>query len=177
MKRDEVLSILENADLDNNAKLQQILDMNGASINAQKARLTDLEKQVATHQADLLAERDKYKDYDAIVQERDALKAEKEERASTDRFNAVLGDNKPKNNFTRKGLADLFRAELAKTENAEKQDAEIFAAMVKGHEAEFFETRHHFSTVPSNPSVGTPNDTEGYLDALYKNNPYYKKNN
>jgi flagellar basal body rod protein FlgC len=177
MKRNEVLAILENAELDNSAKLQQILDLNGASITARDQRIKALEEAAAGHSATLDAEREKYKDYDAILQERDKLKAEKEEKEFEGRFLQAMGKNKPKNDFTKKGLIDLFRSETQKAENQGKQDADIFAAMVKGKEAEYFDSPVRLSMTPTNPAIQTPTSTEAYLDAMYEKNPYYKKNN
>jgi hypothetical protein len=177
MKREDILAILENAELDNSARLQKILDLNGNDINAKNQRIKTLEDAAATHAAELEAERGKYKDYDSIVQERNTLKAEKERKAFEDRFTSVLGNNKPKNEFTKKGLIDLFESELAKPENAEKKDSEIFEGMIKGKEKEFFEANVRLNMSHTNPSIKRPENTEAFLDEMYKDNPYYKKMN
>lgn len=175
MKREDVLAILENAELDNSAKLQSILDLNGADINAKNQKIKTLEDAAANHAAELEAERGKYKDYDTVLQERDALKAAKEEKEFEDRFSAALGDQKPKNEFTRKGLIDQFRSELQKEENKDKNDTQIFSDMVKGKETEYFERSVRLNMSPINPSIKNADTPAAYLDELYKDNPYYKK--
>lgn len=177
MKREEVLAILENAEMDNSAKLQSILNLNGTDINAKNQRIKALEDAAATHATELETERNKYKDYDSIVQERDTLKAEKEAKEFEGRFSEAMGKNKPKNDFTKNGLIDLFKSELQKPENQGKQDSEIFANMVKGKETEYFESSVRLNMTPINPAIQKPTNTEAYLDELYKNNPYYKKTN
>lgn len=177
MKREEIMAILEDAGQDNATKLQNILNLNGADINSHKQRIKTLEDAAANHSAELEAERGKYKDYDTILQERDALKSEKEAIEFESRFSEVLGKNKPKNDFTKNGLIDLFKGEIAKDENKGKPDSEIFAAMVKGKEAEYFEPSVRINMSPINPAVQTPTNTEAYLDELYKNNPFYKTKN
>jgi hypothetical protein len=175
MKREDVLAILENAEIDNSAKLQAILDLNGTDVNSKNKRIKELEDAAEGRETAFETERQKYKDYESILQERDALKAEKEEKAFCDRFNSVLGNNKPKNEFTRKGLIDLFRAEVAKDENKGKEDADIFATLVKDHEAEYFESKVRFNMTPSNPNIKQPTSTEAYLNEIYKDNPFYKQ--
>jgi hypothetical protein len=177
MKREDVLAILEDENLDNAAKLQRILDINGTDINGKNARIRELEDAAGTHATQLQAERDRYKDYEAILQERDALKTEKEKRVFDDRFSAVLGKNVPKNDFTRAGLEEMFKGELAKPENASKKDADIFATMISGKEKEFFDSPIRLNMTPSNPAAKIPTDTESYIDEVYRDNPYYKKIN
>lgn len=175
MKREDVLAILENTELDNAAKLQGILDMNGADVNGKNKRIKELEEAATGRKTAWEAERAKYQDYDTILKERDALKAEKEEKAFEERFSTVLGENKPKNDFTRKGLIDLFRTEIAKKENQGKEDSDIFGTIVKGHEAEYFESKLRLNMTPANPNIKKPTTTEAYLDEMYKDNPWYAK--
>lgn len=176
MKREDVLTILENQELDSAAKLQAIMDMNGTDVNAKNARIRELEAQATNHATELTTERERYKDYDAILQERDTLLKEKQDRAYTDRFNAVLGKNTPKNDFTRKGMEALFRDELAKEENQGKEDVDIFNAMTEGKEKEWFDNPIQLNMAPINPNAKTPNKTEDYIHNMYKDNPFYNPN-
>lgn len=177
MKREDVLTILENQELDHSGKLKAIMDLNGADVNAKNARISELEGQAATHATELAAERERYKDYDAILQERDALLKEKDDRALADRFAAVLGKNTPKNDFTRKGMEELFRAELAKEENKGKEDGDIFKAMAEGKEKEWFDNPIRLDMTPINPEAKTPGKAEDYIHAMYKDNPFYNSKN
>ena len=175
MKREDVLAILDNQELDNDARVTQILNMRGDEIKGKNDRIKELEGMVSQRDTDYTKITEKYKDYDAILQERDNLKAEKAENAFQDRFKAVLGENKPKNTFTRDGLVNAFRAEVAKEENAEKTDADIFKTIIDGHEAEYFDGKVTVNMTPSNPDVTPPTETQAFLDKVYGNNPYYKK--
>ena len=176
MKREDVLAILDNQELDNDARVTQILNMRGDEIKGKNDRIRELEGLVSQKDTDIATFTEKYKDYDAILQERDTLVAEKAENAFQDRFNAVLGANKPKNTFTRDGLVNAFRTEIAKEENAEKPDADIFKTIIDGHEAEYFEGKVTVNMTPINPDVTPPTETQAYLDKMYAGNPYYKPN-
>ena len=175
MKREDVLKILENTEIDNDAKITQILNMRGEEINAKNKRIKELEGVVTQKETEHTELAEKYKDYDAILQERDALVAEKAENAFRERFTSVLGDKKPKNTYTRDGLESAFRAEIAKEENAEKTDADIFNTIIDGKENELFEGKVTVSMTPHNPDVTPPTETQAYLDSVYKGNPFYKQ--
>lgn len=175
MKREDVLAILENQELDNDARVTQILNMRGDEIKGKNDRIKELEGVVTQKDTDYTALTEKYKDYDAILQERDTLVAEKAENAFQERFKNVLGNSKPKNTYTREGLENAFRAEVAKEENAEKTDADIFQTIVGGKEAELFEGTVTVNMTPTNPDVKPLTETQAYLDTVYANNPYYKK--
>ena len=175
MKREDVLAILENQELDNDARVTQILNMRGDEIKGKNDRIKELEGVVTQKDTDYTALTEKYKDYDAILQERDTLVAEKAENAFQERFKNVLGNSKPKNTYTREGLENAFRAEVAKEENAEKTDADIFKTIVDGKEAELFEGTVTVNMTPTNPDVKPLTETKAYLDSVYANNPYYKK--
>jgi hypothetical protein len=175
MKREDVLKILENAELGNDAKIDQILNMRGAELSTTNARIKELEDTVAQKAAEYSSLTEKYKDYDTILQERNALTAEKAENAFKARFDSVLGTNKPKNQFTREGLMTAFRTEIEKAENAEKKDVDIFKTLVDGHEGEYFDGTVEIRMAPINPDVTPPTETQSYLNEFYKNNPYYKQ--
>lgn len=176
MKREDVLKILENPELDNDSKINQILNMRGTEMNESDTRIKNLKDTISQKETEVAQLTEKYKDYDAILQERDTLVAEKAENAFQDRFNSVLGENKPKNTFTRDGLVNAFRAEIAKEENAEKPDADIFKTIIDGHEAEYFEGKVTVSMTPHNPDVTPPTETKAFLDKMYAGNPYYEQN-
>lgn len=175
MKREDVLTILENAELDNDAKITQILNLRGEEIKGKNTRISELEGTVSQKEAEYAALTEKYKDFDAILQERDSLVAEKAEKAFKERFNNVLGNNKPKNTYTRDGLENAFREEIAKEENAGKTDAEIFKTIIGGHEAECFEGNVSINMPKANPDVEAPTEIGAYLDKVYGNNPHYNK--
>lgn len=175
MKREDVLKVLENTELDNDAKIDQILNMRGTELNAKNTRIKELEETVSKQTSDYNALTEKYKDYETVLEERNALTAEKAENAFISRFDAVLGTHKPKNDFTRDGLVNAFRTEVAKEENAGKTDEDIFKTIIDGHEAEYFEGSVQVNMTPINPDVNPPTETQAYLDSVYKGNPYYNK--
>ena len=103
MKREDVLKILENTELNNDSKIDQILNMRGAELNASNARIKTLEDTLSKKEQEHTDLTEKYKDYDAILNERNTLAEEKAEKARQERFSVVLGENKPKNEYTREG--------------------------------------------------------------------------
>lgn len=175
MKREDVLNILENPELDNDAKINQILNMRGAELNESNTRIKNLQDTLTQKETEVAQLTEKYKDYDTILNERNALTEEKAEKARQERFSVVLGENKPKNDYTREGLYNAFNAAIAKEENAEKTDADIFTSIIDGKEKELFEGKVTVNMTPINPDVKTPTDTEAYLDSVYSGNPFYKK--
>lgn len=188
MERAVIKSILANAELSDDAKLEQIMNLNGADITREK----DTAKQIKADleaansklagfsdydriKTELDAERAKnaaYADHDAIVAERDALKAEKEERIFDDRFDKVMGSNKFKNDFTRDGVKKMFRDELSKEENKEKKDDEILKSLVTGHETEYFDSPVKLNMTPHNPGAKAPNEIDEIIATKYKDNPW-----
>lgn len=175
MKREDVLKILENPELDNDAKINQILNMRGAEMIASDNRIKNLEDTLSQKEQEHNELTERYKDYDTILNERNALVEEKAEKARQERFSVVLGENKPKNDYTREGLYNAFNAAIANEENAEKTDADIFKSIVDGKETELFEGKVTINMTPANPDATPPTETQAYLDKVYADNPYYKK--
>jgi hypothetical protein len=176
MKREDVLKILENPELDNDAKINQILNMRGAELNESNTRIKNLQDTLSQKENEVAQLTEKYKDYDTILNERNTLTEEKAEKARQERFSVVLGDNKPKNDYTREGLYNAFNVAIAKEENAEKTDADIFTSIIDGKETELFEGKVTINMTPHNPDVTPPTETQAYLDKMYAGNPYYKQN-
>lgn len=175
MKREDVLKILENPELDNDAKINQILNMRGAEMIASDNRIKNLEDTLSQKEQEHNELTERYKDYDTILNERNTLVEEKAEKARQERFSVVLGENKPKNDYTREGLYNAFNAAIANKENAEKTDADIFKSIVDGKETELFEGKVTINMTPINPDVTPPTDTQAFLDKEYAGNPFYKK--
>lgn len=175
MKREDVLKILENPELDNDAKINQILNMRGAEMIASDNRIKNLEDTLSQKEQEHNELTERYKDYDTILNERNALVEEKAEKARQERFSVALGENKPKNDYTREGLYNAFKAAIANEENAEKTDSDIFKSIVDGKETELFEGKVTINMTPINPDVTPPTETQAYLDKVYADNPYYKK--
>ncbi len=176
MKREDVLKILENPELDNDAKINQILNMRGAELNESNTRIKNLQDTISQKETEVAQLTEKYKDYDTILNERNTLTEEKAEKARQERFSVVLGDNKPKNDYTREGRYNAFNVAIAKEENAGKTDAEIFTAIIDGKETALFEGKVTINMTPTNPDVTPPTETQAYLDKMYAGNPYYKQN-
>ena len=176
MKREDVLKILENPDLDNDAKINQILNMRGVELTASNTRIKTLEDTLSQKETEFQELTERYKDYDTILAERNALNEEKAEKARQERFTSVLGDNKPKNDYTREGLYNALNAAIAKEENAEKTDADIFTSIIDGKETELFEGKVTINMTHTNPDVTPPTETQSYLDKVYAGIPYYNQN-
>lgn len=175
MKREDVLRILENPELDNDAKINQILNMRGTEMLETDTRIKNLQDTLTQKENEVAQLTDRYKDYDTILNERNTLAEEKAEKARQERFSVVLGDNKPKNDYTREGLYNAFNTAIAKEENAEKTDADIFTSIIDGKETELFEGKVTINMTPTNPDVTPPTETQAYLNKMYAGNPYYKQ--
>lgn len=175
MKREDVLKILENPELDNDAKINQILNMRGTELNETNTRIKNLQDTLSQKETEIAQLTEKYKDYDTILNERNTLTEEKAEKARQERFSVVLGDNKPKNDYTREGLYNAFNVAIAKEENAEKTDAEIFTSIIDGKETELFEGKVTINMTPTNPDVTPPTELQAFFDREYANNPHYNK--
>ena len=171
MKREEIDSILKNADLDDGGKIDAILNLRGAEVNAANKRYSDLEGKYN----DAVAAGESHKDYDAIKAEVETLRAEKADRAMSDRFTAVVGGKKFVNTFTADGVKKAFSDALALPENEGKTDEEIYASISDGKEAEWYESPVRVRMTPAAGKVDAPNQREAYLDEKYANNPFYKK--
>ena len=169
LNRKTITDILNNADLDDPGKVDAILNARGEEISAANARYTALEQQYN----DAVAAGAARQDYDAVVQERDTLRAEKADREMTDRFNAVVGTNKFKNTFTADGVRKLFADAVALPENEGKTDADIFASISKDKEAEWYESTVHVSMTPSAGRIVPPDGAKAYVESEFKNNPWY----
>ena len=171
MKREEIDQILNNADLDNAAKIDAILNIRGTEVNAHNARYKQLED---AHNA-LVASSEAHKDYDAIKAEVETLRAEKADRAMSDRFNAVVGGKKFLNTYTAEGVKKAFVDALALEENKGKTDADVFAVLEKDHESEWYGSSVTVRMTPGAGRINAPGSIDSFLDEKYANNPFYKK--
>ena len=171
MNRDDVRAILDNSELDRDAMVIALMELNGADINGWRAKYDTLKTQYQT----ALSERDSRADYDAIVQERDTLLAEKADRAMTDRFSAVIGGRKFVNTYTADGVRKSFADAVALPENEGKTDEEIYASIADGNEAAWFENPVKVSMTPSAGKIDAPDELTAYMDQKYAGNPFYKK--
>lgn len=170
MKREEVLSILTNSELDENGKLEQIMGLHGAGIESVKIKYENLEKTIN----DARATYESRNDYDDLKNQRDALLAEKNDRLFTDRFTAAVGENKFKNSFTFEGVKQLFKEASENPENKDKTDSEIFKIITEGKENEYFENPVKISMTPSVGKISVPSSEKAFLDEKFKDSPWYK---
>lgn len=170
MNREELDTILNNADLDNGGKIDAILTARGKEMSDADARYAAMKAKYDKAVSDTAY----HKDYDVVLQERDTLRAEKADREMSDRFTAVVGENKFKNTFTADGVRKLFSDALALPENEGKTDEDVYASISNGKEAEWYENPVKISMMPSAGRIETPTSFEAYLDEVYANNPFSK---
>lgn len=176
MKTEELENLLNNADLDTKAKIAEIFKMNGVDVNAEKNKSALLQAELDQLKSKVADNETKYKDYDKDMEELENFRKEKEEKVVYDRFVAVLGNNKPLNDFTLKGLSNLFKDEVAKNDG--RTDEDIFKALTDGKTNELFQG----ATPPPKPTLNMPgasnppipSDTDSYLNEKYKDNPFYQ---
>lgn len=170
MKREEIEAILNDSETDVAGKVNKILNLRGEELKAEKARYEALESKYNTAVADV----DKFKDYEAVLKERDTLLAEKAGRAMTDRFKAVVGDRKFLNTFTADGVRKAFVEATANPEYSGKTDEEIYKAISDGKEAEWYQGSVRVNMTPSAGRVNLPDPGQAYLDEKYANSKFYK---
>ncbi|MBR2906818.1 MAG: hypothetical protein IKC26_02080 [Clostridia bacterium] len=184
MKRDDIRNILNNADLDLEAKIDAVLNMRGSELGElENARSTIRELEAARSQIDALTKQngelqgtvDSHKDYDDMKNELSILRTEKSDREMTDRFTAVVGTNKFKNTFTSDGVKKAFVDAVALEENQGKTDEEIYKAISEGKESEWYESPYRVSMTPSAGRVDVPTSEDAYFEEKYGKNPFFKK--
>lgn len=169
MKRDQLqaLGLTEE-------QVESIMSMNGADINREKQKATDLQAQLDQLQAEAQTTTERYATYDADMEELATLRAEKVERGRKDRFTAVLGERKPKNGYTQNGLYADFCTAIENPDNAERKDEDIFADIVKDREAECFESVVSVTMTPT-ASIPAVDPVKAVQDAKYGNSPFYRR--
>ena len=137
MKRDE----LKNLGL-TDEQIDSVMTMNGADITREKGKADKWESDYNALKATADADAQKYATYDSDMEELATLRAYKEGVEFDQRFAAVLGDSKPVNDMTRKGLSGLFAEAVKDPANEGKTDADIWSGIVSGKEAEYFASKH-----------------------------------
>ena len=147
MKRDE----LKNLGL-TDEQIESVMTMNGADITREKGKADKLESDYNALKATADADAQKYATYDSDMEELATLRAYKDGVEFDKRFNAVLGDSKPVNDMTRKGLSGLFAEAVKDPANEGKTDADIWSGIVSGKEAEYFASKHSV-VMPPHTSV------------------------
>lgn len=176
MKREDIGIILDNAELDREAKIDAVLNMRGSELNELATARSTIET-LTTRNGELQGIVDSRKDYDDLKNELSILRTEKSDREMTDRFNTVVGNNKFKNTFTSDGVKKAFADAVALEENRGKTDEEIYQSISEGKEAEWYESPYRVSMTPSSGRVDMPTSDQAYFEEKYGKNPFFKKSN
>ena len=138
-----------------------------AKAETQKKGFDELNEQFTKYKTEAEAKIAGFADHDQIVKERDELLAYKTKTENENRFNAVLGNNKPLNDFTREGLFGQFVAATADPANKGKTDADLFGAIIKDKERDYFGTGVTVR-VPSNSDNHEVSEMDDYIARNYK---------
>lgn len=176
MKTEELEKLLENAEIDTKAKIAEIFKMNGIDVNAERTKYADLTAEYQKLKDASEQAQTKYATYDADMAELAEFRKTKAEKEFTDRFSSMLKERKPLNEFTEKGLSDLFKTEIEKGDG--RTDEQIFTALIEGKESSYFapsETKPTI-TIQKASDVPIPTETKAYLDDKYASSPFYNKN-
>lgn len=176
MKREDIGNILDNAELDREAKIDAVLNMRGSELNELASARSTIES-LTSRNGELQGIVDSRKDYDDMKNELSILRTEKSDREMTDRFTAVVGNNKFKNTFTSDGVKKAFADAVALEENQGKTDEEIYKAISEGKESEWYESPYRVSMTPSAGRVDMPTSEDAYFEEKYGKNPFFKKSN
>lgn len=143
MKRDELKELgLTDEQIDS------VMTMHGADITREKGKADKWEGEYKALKATADADAQKYATYDSDMEELATLRAYKDGVEFDKRFSAVLGDSKPVNDMTRKGLSGLFAEAVKDPANEGKTDADIWSGIVSGKEAEYFASKHSVVMLP-----------------------------
>lgn len=119
--------------------LKAQIDAKGNEIEQYKATVSELEKA----NGDSEALNKKIQELQATIEEREeADRQAAAEKALSDRFGAVLGENEFLNDFTRNGIYSEFKTALEAEGNKGKSDADIYAAIVKDRDGIFKNPNH-----------------------------------
>ena len=153
MKRDE----LKNLGL-TDEQIDSVMTMNGKDITREKGNADKWESDYNALKATADADAQKYATYDSDMEELATLRAYKEGVEFDQRFTAVLGDSKPVNDMTRKGLSGLFAEAVKDPANEGKTDADIWSGIVSGKEAEYFAGKHTVVMPPHSSVRSTDNN-------------------
>lgn len=139
MTREDLRRIVEGI---TDEQLRAILDINTADIGKAKQDYDSVKSENEALQGKITALSEKassaeeYKQKlealnNEIQKEKDAKKAEAEDRALTEAIEAVFGDAKFTSDYVRAGLIADMKSEIAKPENRGKGYSEIYEALTK----------------------------------------------
>lgn len=162
-------------------QINEIMTDHGTVVNAAKNGMTELQEKVTTLEGQLAARAD----YDTIKSELETIRAGqpaideelkdlrkyKKGREYGDRFTAVVGDKKFVNDVTREHVFGKFTAAADDPANEGKTDSDIFTAITDGKDAEWFASK--VGIFMSSSHQTSPEADKAYMDAKYKNNPFY----
>lgn len=136
---------------------KEIVDLK-AEIETKDGKIGDYEKTIADLEkasGDTEALNTKIKELqDAIAEREKADKEAAEEKALSDRFGGVLGENKFVNDFTKAGIYSEFKAALGDEKNKGKSDADVYAAIIKDRSG-IFENPNPVTSM-GGPAGGNP---------------------
>lgn len=170
MTRDDLRGIIEGI---TDEQLKRILDINSADIGKVKAdldktkgdletangKIADYEKEIGTLRENIGNAETMQKKIDelqtSIDERKKADEAAAEETAMQGRFDAVCGEAKFLNEFTKNGLFNEFKAALADDSNKTKSDKDIYEAITNGKD-NIFEPDGGIPGVVSGTSGGSP---------------------
>lgn len=180
MKREELKNIIPEITDD---QIDAILNLRSVEIGKSNKEVSDLKEQVEKLNKDIAEYRVQIADLekssgdteelnkkikelqDAIDAREEADKEAKAEKALSDRFDALHGDKKYINDFTRNGVFAEFKAALDADEHKGKSDADIFATLTKDRNG-IFENPNPMSTMGNPNGGGDYGADDAAIDAI-----------
>ncbi len=200
MERSVIRTVLANTELSSEEKLEQIMALSGADVMREKENSEAMREELAQARGRLLElsdyddikksleeERQKNSDEgdrEALIAERDRLKAERDERLLIARFDSAISGYDIVNGFTREGIKGLFFSAVAE-ENAKSDsgevarlsDEQIIKNIIDGHEREYLKTAVSLRMAPHSPESGGMDDIDIIAATKYKGNPWLADDN
>lgn len=179
MTREDVKGILPEI---TDEQLNSLMKRHGDTVVKLNEDITTLKGELATAQStienlqkagdDTEALKKELEDYRKAETDRKNAEAEAEkEKAINDRFNALVGETKFINDFTKSGILSEFKEAIGKKENEGKGDKDIYSALIKDR-ADIFVSKNTLSLPDVNQDAN--NDMDGVTRAFLAKNPEIK---
>lgn len=145
-------------------QIDQVMTMHGTGITREKGKATEWE----TKYNDLFAQSQQ------DTEELATLRTYKEGVEFDKRFTAAVGDRKFVNDVTRTHVFGQFTEAAKDPSNEGKNDSDILAPLLEGHEEEYLKGKVIVSMTPTAPTA-KQDELKAIQDEKYGNSPFYKR--
>lgn len=131
MTRDELRKIVKGI---TDEQLKQILDINSADVGKAKGSFKEMQQQLEEANRKLAEGENLQAQLDKAKQRLTEYEGKEADRALSERFSAVSGEDNFIKELTRQGIENEFRAALQDKDNKDKADADIYQGIIGGRD-------------------------------------------